>query len=116
MQMAPVPHRDEAARREGNLEGSVAAASLLPMTGRRAVPLLVGLWAASAGAQTQTAWANYSEAIDSGVGPTRAYVITSAGTEYVAASAGADIRFYSTVDGSEIFSRESGSIRDVCSG
>jgi hypothetical protein len=74
---------------DGNLARCRATASLCPMTGRRVLPLLLGLWAVSASAQAVVT-ATASIALDGGGnGFARAYVVTGGGpTEYAMANTG----------------------------
>ena len=71
------------------------------MTGRRVLSLLVALWTASAAAQTTaiTVQATASLALDAGVSPCRAYVVTggistSGTTRYAMANAGGAIEVF----------------------
>ncbi len=97
--------------RDGNLEGSEAAGSLRPMTGRRVLPLLVGLWAASALAQT-TYTATVSITLDGGTGFTNAYVVTS-GPAWAMANAGQDIEVYNTTSPPSLVNSQPGTFTTI---
>ena len=91
---------------DGNLEGSRATGSLRPMTVRRLLPLLFGLWAASAGAQPLQAVA--SVALDGGAGLTTAYVVTSNGAQYGMANAGQDLEVFGSAGGGTFVDNQPG--------
>ncbi len=96
-----------ATSRDGNLEGSEAAGSLRPMTERRVLPLLVGLWAASAAAQTPVA-ATVSITLDGGSGVTSAYVVTAGAAAYAMANAGQDLEVFATTAPPTLFNSQPG--------
>jgi hypothetical protein len=85
--------------KDGDFEGSAAAGSLQTMTGRQALPLLVGLCSASASPQTPSATytAAVSVRLDGGSGFTSGYFVTAGtGTQYEMANAGQDIEVFDT--------------------
>jgi hypothetical protein len=72
------------------------------MTGRRVLPILVGLWAFAAGAQA-TVQATASLPLDGGIGFARAYVVTGGATlEYVMANAGEAIQVFQVGSNTEL--------------